>query len=285
MDMKIHMRFPGGKPKAFTMSYDDGVYQDLRLIAILDQNGLKCTFNLNSGNFSDDPGDRKSGRMTREDVLAVYGGSVHEAAVHALTHPHLERIPADHAAHEILMDRKNLESLFGTVIRGGAYPFGSYSDEVVNILKSCGIAYFRTTRSTESFDIPVDWLRMPATCHHKNPRLMELAERFVHESPDAAEGWRRDPWLFYVWGHSYEFDENTGGNSWESIQRFCKFIGGKSDIWYATNIQVHDYVEAFRSLRISLNEQIVENPNAAEIFFEFDDKIYTVKPGETITLP
>ena len=34
--------------KAVTFSYDDGVTQDIRLIELLNQYGLKCTFNLNS---------------------------------------------------------------------------------------------------------------------------------------------------------------------------------------------------------------------------------------------
>ena len=41
--------FPGGKRKALTLSYDDGVEQDITLMGILDKYGIKCTFNLNSG--------------------------------------------------------------------------------------------------------------------------------------------------------------------------------------------------------------------------------------------
>ena len=41
--------FPGGKSKAFTLSYDDGVVQDRRLAALFRQYGLKCSFNLGSG--------------------------------------------------------------------------------------------------------------------------------------------------------------------------------------------------------------------------------------------
>lgn len=37
------MRFPGGKKKALTLSYDDGVEQDIRLIDIMKKNGLKGT--------------------------------------------------------------------------------------------------------------------------------------------------------------------------------------------------------------------------------------------------
>ena len=43
------MRYPGGKPKAVTLSYDDGVIQDIRMAQVLDKYGLKCTFNLCSG--------------------------------------------------------------------------------------------------------------------------------------------------------------------------------------------------------------------------------------------
>jgi peptidoglycan/xylan/chitin deacetylase (PgdA/CDA1 family) len=39
------------KKKAITFSFDDGVLQDIRAIAILDKYGLKATFNLNSGKF------------------------------------------------------------------------------------------------------------------------------------------------------------------------------------------------------------------------------------------
>ena len=44
-------RFPEGKKKAFTASYDDGAIQDLRLIELFKKYKIKATFNLNSGLF------------------------------------------------------------------------------------------------------------------------------------------------------------------------------------------------------------------------------------------
>ena len=41
------------KKKMFTLSYDDNVLQDKRLVELLNKYGLKCTFNVNSGIFSD----------------------------------------------------------------------------------------------------------------------------------------------------------------------------------------------------------------------------------------
>lgn len=280
--MKLYMRFPGGKPKALTFSYDDGVYQDLRLLSVFDQYGLKGTFNINSGSFGDAPGDRKSGRMTREDVCKAYQNTGHEVAVHAFTHPHLEQLPLDQIVKEIYQDRKNIEELFGTVVRGGAYPFGSYSDDVICVLKQCGMKYFRTTASSERFDIPIEWLKLSPTCHHKNPRLMELANRFVNESPDKEAGWRREPWLFYVWGHSYEFDQNTQDNNWNTIEQFAAFVSQKDDVWYATNMEIYDYVTAFRSLDISLDESIIHNPTATSVFVEYEGKKAHINPGETL---
>lgn len=39
--------FPQGKKKALTLSYDDGVTQDERLIGLMQRYGIKGTFNIN----------------------------------------------------------------------------------------------------------------------------------------------------------------------------------------------------------------------------------------------
>ncbi len=38
--------------------------------------------------------------------------------------------------------------------------------------------------------------------------------------------------IFYVWGHSYEFDIY---NTWDKFEEFLKMMSGKSDIAYLTN--------------------------------------------------
>ena len=54
--------FPGGKSKAFTLSYDDGVVQDRRLARLFRDYGLKCTFNLGSGLLGNQETARLPGR-------------------------------------------------------------------------------------------------------------------------------------------------------------------------------------------------------------------------------
>jgi peptidoglycan/xylan/chitin deacetylase (PgdA/CDA1 family) len=195
------LRFPDFKSKAVTLSYDDGVAQDKRLIAIMSKYGLKGTFNINGGMFGAEPTVDK-GRMTADEALKLYTESGNEVAVHGYKHLSLAEVDSAVAINDVIEDRKTLETLFGKVIKGMAYANGSYNDEVVQILKLCGISYSRTVVSTEKFDLPTDWLKLPATCHHNNPRLMELAKQFVEEEKESYY-WRRKPRLFYLWGHSY----------------------------------------------------------------------------------
>ncbi len=271
------MRFPQGKAKALTLSYDDGVEQDIRLIEIMNRHGLKGTFNLNSGLYAPEgtvyPQGQIHRRMTKEQVTALYTGSGHEVAVHGLSHPWLEQLPEHMAMWEVLKDRENLENQFHTIIRGMAYPFGTYNDTVVDCLKRAGIAYSRTVISSHRFKIPEDWLRLEATCHHKDPELMPLTKKFAEEIPQNA------PWLFYLWGHSYEFDMN---DNWNVIEEFAAYAGGREDIWYATNIQIYDYVQAYQNLQFSADGTQVYNPTATVLYFRKSGKDYCVQPGEKI---
>ena len=87
--------------------------------------------------------------------------------------------------------------------------------------------------------------------------------------------------MFYLWGHSYEFESD---NNWNVIEAFAELMGGREDIWYATNIEIYEYVESFKRLVFSLDMTRVKNPTAQELCFIFHQKLYTVKPGETLQL-
>ena len=95
----------------------------------------------------------------------------------------------------------------------------------------------------------------------------------------------RGPRLFYIWGHSYEFDNNDGYNSWEHIENLCEKLSGKDGVWYATNIEIYDYIEAYNRLVWSAEGRRVYNPTVIEVFFELNGKqMISVKPGETVEL-
>ena len=277
-----YMQFPGGKQRALTLSYDDGVQQDIRMIDILDKYGIKCTFNVNGYSLEEYersfPEGQVHRRMARREAAEVFSRAIangHEVATHGYSHPFLDKLPSDLATYEIIEDRKCLEEMLGAVIKGHAYPFGTTSDQVVEILRNCGIFYARTTVSTGRFDVPADWLRMPATCHHNDPSLMKLADNFL------AQDRYQHPRLFYLWGHTYEFDMD---NNWEVIEKFAEYIGNRDNVWYANNMQVYEYVEAYRALRFSANGNIVYNPSALTVWFSSNNVNVKVSPGETLKI-
>ena len=273
----MRLRFPSGKAKAFTTSYDDGVQQDVRLIEIMRANGVKGTFNLNSGCFAAEgtvyPAGQFHRRMTEAECVKAYAGSDIEVAVHASTHPFLEAIPTASAMMQVVKDRQELEKTFGCIVRGMAYPYGTYSDDVVDILRLAGICYSRTVETRLNFDIPTDWLRLGATCHHNNPALFDLCDKFVNDKPN------REPWLFYLWGHAYEFEVN---DNWNRIEDFLAKIGGHEDVWYATNIEIYDYIQAFKSLIASVDGKIIMNPTATDVWAEIDGRTLEIKAGQAI---
>ncbi len=281
--MMNFMQFPGGRMRALTLSYDDGVQQDIRLMEILDKYGIKCTFNINSYSFEDDERSYAEGqvhrRMARREAIEVYSKAIengHEVATHGYSHPFLDKLPPEIVAYEIVEDRKCLEEMFGTIIKGHAYPFGTTSAQVVETLRNCGILYARTTVPTKRFDIPTDWLRMPATCHHNASDLMQLADQFLNEPIRY-----QHPKLFYLWGHTYEFEAN---DNWEVIEKFAETVGNRDDVWYANNMQVYEYVEAYRALEFSANGNIVRNPTALTVWFTTGGINVKVEPGETVKI-
>ena len=275
----MYIKFKGGRTKALTLSYDDGVYQDIRLMEIMDKYGLKGTFNISAGLFMPEEIERteKKGRLKKSEALKLYKDSGHEVAIHGFTHPDLPELSAQEIVREIYEDRKGLEETFGTFVRGMAYPYGTYNDKVVDIIENCGICYSRTTKSTGRFDLPENWLTLHPTIHHNDERSYDLAHKFIETSP---RYWG-DVWLFYYWGHSYEFDNDA---NWGMIEEFAKFIGGHEDVWYATNIEIYDYVMAYKSLIVSSDKKMVYNPTSTDVWFAEDKEIYLVKAGETITL-
>ena len=75
-------------------------------------------------------------------------------------------------------------------------------------------------------------------------------------------------YLMYIWGHSYEFEQD---HNWNVIEEFCKYMGGWDDIWYATNIEIVD-LHAVESLIYTVAGNGVYNPSATEIWISVDDE-------------
>jgi len=261
----IYICFPEGKHKVLTMSYDDGRIEDRRLVALFNQYGIKGTFHLNSGIVQEH-------RVPVSEYKELYAG--HEVSAHTYTHPTISRCPIDQVVQQVIEDRKYLEEAVGYPVRGMSYPNGSYSKEIIDALPSLGIRYSRIVGDSDSFAMPANYLEWKATCHH-NHNLKKLGEEFL--------ALKKTQYLYmmYVWGHSYEF---TDRDNWSVIEDFCSMMSGKEDIWYATNIQIVDYMDAAKRLQFTAAGDCVYNPSYQSIWIKVDDVIREIKGGELASL-
>jgi len=220
-----------GRRKAVTFSYDDGVIFDERLVGLFNKYGMKCTFNLNSGIQTYANAWNNSGvsvhRMNVAGLPELYRG--HEIASHCLTHEDLTKLDRATMYNEIHEDKMNLERIYGQEVVGFAYPFGTYNDEAVEVLRECGIKYARTVWNMDNLmTVPEDLLRLRPGFHHSCETLTEKAKEFVLMEPD-------EPVMLYIWGHSYEFEVD---GTWDYFENILQILSGHDDIFYGTNRQV-----------------------------------------------
>ena len=109
---------------------------------------------------------------------------------------------------------------------------------------------------------------------------MDWIDKFVKLNIDVDE-WasKRYPRLFYIWGHTYEFDNK---DNWDLVDKIGENLGGKEDIWYATNIEICDYVKAYLSLVYSADGQLIYNPTAKTVWLNIDGVTCSINSGETL---
>lgn len=280
----VFMRYPNGKAKAVTFSYDDGVPQDKRLAELFDRYGMKATFNFNCEYM------RKT-NFTKEEINEYFLSKGHEIAVHGANHRANGNMRPIEGIRDVLDCRLELEEKCDRIIRGMAYPdsgitqmgnFGSY-EKIKNYLTELDIAYSRTLgEDNDSFVLPQDFHAWMPSAHHNNPKIMEYIEKFINiDVSTKAYHARRIPRLLYIWGHSYEFDRN---DNWNHIEEICQRLANNPDIWYATNIEIFDYVQAYKSLRYSADGYMVYNPTLIDIWIDVDGILYKIGSAETLRI-
>lgn len=219
--------------KYLIMSLDDGTEQDKKVISILKKYGLTATFNLNSGKLGakeEIPIMAYDGKPLRHDKVSVelvqkglYNGF--EVACHGFSHAHLPELKEFEMEREIYGDYDELTRLTGIKPMGIAYagPTPNYNDKVVNILKGRGKLYYgRTVDETHGFAMPKDFLKWNPTCQFRGEELLVRAKEFFDFKPEKNNA------LFFVWGHSYEFD--LGTECWNKLEYFCNEISKRNDI-------------------------------------------------------
>ena len=238
--------------KYFTLSFDDGLEQDKRVIRLMKQYGLKGTFNLNAGlfgargevkgigtfSFQDCPEGVKHkwpfSYVPKDEVLQVYEGM--EIATHGFRHESLGAVSEDEMRASVDADKAGLEGLFGAPVVGHAYAQGSTSPAVQAYLKERGYRYARAVFPSGGYEFPENPLNFRPSTSIILKDAMKLVERFKRE-----ELQDRDL-LLYLWAHSYEMDYEKGNASWDALERLFEAIAGRSDIVYCTNSEAFSHI-------------------------------------------
>lgn len=281
------LRYPEGKQKAVTFSYDDACRQDLRLAELLNKYNLKGTFNVNSKFIAK---DSNGWHLTKEEIKQNILDKGHEVATHGEYHKANGVIRLVEGIQDVINCRRVLEEEFGMIIRGMAYPdsgirvFHNQTTmaDIATYLKSLDIVYARTLgKNNTKFNLPEDWYQWMPTGHHDDSCLLTLVDEFLNLKLNKGPLSMYVPKLFYLWGHAYEFDKN---NNWDRIEEICQKLCNKDDIWYATNIEIYEYVQAYNSLIFSADSCIIYNPTVKKIWFVVDDVEYSIEPGQTLRI-
>ena len=268
----IRKLYPGGKRKTFTISYDDGVVQDIRFVQLLNRYGLKGTFNLNYGlmrsrfTWQHDCGMTVR-RIPEEQINQVYAG--HEIASHSYSHPYFDNATETEILKELGSDKFFLERLTGGEVAGYATPFYYYSDRMADCVRHCGFAYARISEETNDYSIPEDFYRCKGSKFHWDTDLMEFVRGFLETEEELA--------LCQLVGHSYDLDVM---DLWDSMERICAWISQAGDVWPATHLEIVRYLKNMKLARIT--DQEIYNESNAELWFEVDGAVVSLKTGEAI---
>ena len=282
--VKIEMLFPEGKTKALILSYDDGAKQDRELVKLMNKYHLIGTFHLNSNLLGT---NTYFDYLNKEEIKDLFNG--HEVSVHTANHPALTALSKIDIVYEIVEDRRELERLMGYPVRGMAYPFGNTNDAVVEAITGIGIEYARTVGDSYNFEIPKDFLRWYPTMH-------QFAK--AYSVPNQPENDEKELELFYqkiddflqtkelavldIWGHSWEM--GTDKIKWYETEKFFKLLANNQSIYYTKQIDLVDYINAYRNLKFSVDKNSVTNTSAINVYIKINAKIFKVMAGTSMNL-
>lgn len=239
--------------KYFTLSFDDGTQQDLRMIEILKKYDVDCmSWNINTEGLYGAKWDLtglglpgvEHQRFTREELeTGIYDG--YDVLVHTRTHPSLKIYDSTpiKVIEEVQGNADDIAEITGISPVGMAWPGGDteYTDKTIEIiLDKTDIRFARGTTPTYDYALPTQFMKWMPTCGISDARVLDLAYDYINYEAD-------DDSLFYVWGHSFELDAYDSYDIFESLVRMMK--ANEGEIVLVTNTEFYElYKSAIPSM-------------------------------------
>jgi len=297
--------YEGYTTKAATFGYDDGIVSDIKLIEILNKNGAKGTFNINSGflygRFKDlavQNGYCSDEQSVYEYVATVYEG--HEMSTHGQYH-----YPACFDEGEIgytstgsqlvgksteeevadlvncVTDLKEWFNLEDDEVIGLSWPQGNgsersdYESDLLPAIKNAGIKYARRL-ATGTFSLPNDWYNWDSTC--RSPDVELYIDSFISLKNSG------ELKCFFVNGHTYDFDDagDDDSKNWTMIEKNIKRLADEGDIWFATMGDIYRYAEALKLVEVT--DTAVTNNSDLTVYYSINGANVEIAPKASYNL-
>ena len=152
-----------------------------------------------------------------------------------------------------------------------------------------GIEYARTVGDSYNFEIPKDFLRWFPTMHQFAKAYWEpnQPEKDAHEIAHFYKVMddffqTKELAVLDIWGHSWEM--GTDQNKWDETEKFFKLLANNQSVYYTKQIDLVDYINAFRNLKFAVDKNSVTNTSAINVYIKINNKIFKVLAGSTMNL-
>ena len=258
----VKFTYPDWKMKALAFSYDDANIADRRLVEIFNRYGMKGTFHIPSAWLK----TKSENRITEAEINTLYDG--HEVSGHGANHLNMAQLAKDEIAQEVAEDCREWQRILGHKLTGYSYPYGAYSNEVIEVLKANNLIYSRTVEHAEDFYLPEDFMKWHPHAHHRD-NIAELGIKFLDFKAEKLS-------VLLIWGHSYEIPRE---NHWELIEDFCAQMANKEDIFYASMGDIARYVNAISKITTADNGKTLINNSDETVYYLLDGQKCVIEPA------
>ena len=68
------------------------------------------------------------------------------------------------------------------------------------------------------------------------------------------------------------------------MENFFKLVSKRTDISYITQIDLVDYINAYKILKKSIDKKIIKNTSLVDLFIKIDNKPYKISAGSEIKI-
>ena len=154
----------------FVISVDDSFEYAAGVASVLERNGLKGTFFLDTG--------RVGRALSRATVRRL--ADFHEVGSHSVTHSHMTMMPLCESLREMRESRRQLEEVIGRNVKSFAFPYGEHSAKLRQLVVFAGYLCARGAREGH-YALPGNVYDMNISLHvtPKKLRLLLQSARFT----------------------------------------------------------------------------------------------------------